>query len=301
MELGREWTDYESKSGSVAAYLVRPAAATGPIPAVIVIQEIWGVDHHIKDVTERLANAGYLALAPDLYSAGNGRPPELEADRVEAAKSFLNSIPPNEWMNVLGDETRRASELAKLPNDNGRQVGETLGTLFGGVQGDSSNHLGALLDAATFLRTYPACEGRSIGAVGFCMGGGLSAQLACSEANLGAAAIFYGASPADEEASKINCPIRGFYGQDDPRIVSSLPRFAEVLDKVGADYGLWIYPDTPHAFFNDTRPSYRQEAARDAWGKTLAFFGEMLGPVTTVGPDVAAGKTSIRGRREATS
>ena len=94
--------------------------------------------------------------------------------------------------------------------------------------------------------------------------------------------IFYGSSPATEQAGSIHCALRGFYGHDDPRIVAGLPAFDAALGAAGVDYELRIYPDTPHAFFNDTRPSYRPEAARDAWGRTLAFFADALGPVPTV-------------------
>jgi carboxymethylenebutenolidase len=76
--------------------------------------------------------------------------------------------------------------------------------------------------------------------------------------------------------------VRGFYGQEDPRIVEGLPAFEQALDGAGVDYELRIYPGTGHAFFNDTRPSYGPEAARDAWARMLAFLAETLDPVSTV-------------------
>src|ERR1700689_3483552 len=142
MELVSEWIDYDSPAGSVAAYLARPRPVSGPAPGVIVIQEVWGADGHICDLVERFATAGYVALAPDLYSAGGGRPPALAVERVAAAKEFLNTIPPAQWMAVLGDEQRRSEALAKLPPEQAREVGETIGALFGGVGGDPSRHLG---------------------------------------------------------------------------------------------------------------------------------------------------------------
>lgn len=80
------------------AFRMRPARASGPLPGVIVIQEIWGPDDHIQDVTRRFAEAGYVALAPDLYSHG-GRPNMLSFDRIEQAKKFLDRLPPDAWMN----------------------------------------------------------------------------------------------------------------------------------------------------------------------------------------------------------
>jgi carboxymethylenebutenolidase len=288
MELVSEWVDYESPAGAVAAYLARPRAASGPVPGVVVIQEVWGVDRHICDLVERFATAGYLAVAPDLYSAGGGRPPLLSPERVATAKEFLNTIPTAEWMAVLRDETRRAEALGKLPVEEGQVVGETLGALFSGAGGDTERHLKVLRAAVAFLRAHPACAGRAVGSVGFCLGGSLSALLACEEPELGAAVVFYGSSPAAEKVSSIHCPLRGFYGREDPRIVSGLPAFENALGEAGVEHELRIYPETGHAFFNDTRPSYRQEAARDAWGRVLAFFAATLGPASTMAVEEAA-------------
>lgn len=276
MRLHQEWTEYPSGAGPVRAWCSRPAAAPGPLPGVVVIQEVWGVDHHIQDVAGRLATAGYLALAPDLYSAGGGRPPALAPEPVEAAKGFLDTIPPGEWMAVLGDERRRAEALGRLPGDQGTQVGQTLGQLFGGAR-DLQAHVGVLRAGVTFLKAHEACGGRPVGSVGFCMGGGLSALLACQEPGLAAACVYYGASPAAGQVAHICCPVRGFYGEEDPGIAGGLPGFEAALQGAGADYELRVYPSAPHAFFNDTRGSYRVEAARDAWARTLGFFAEHLG------------------------
>jgi carboxymethylenebutenolidase len=282
VQLLSEWVSFDSPAGAVAGYLARPRSAAGSAPGVVVIQEVWGVDGHIADLAERFAAAGYVALAPDLYSTGKGRPEALAAARVEAAKAFLDSIPPAEWMAVLGEEARRAEALARLPGEEAGRVGETLAVLFGGARGDPGRQVGVLRAAVGFLRSHPACGGRSVGSVGYCMGGGLCAQLACAEPELAAAVIFYGVSPAAEQAAQIHCPIRGFYGRDDPRIVAGLAAFTDALVAAGVDHELRVYPDTPHAFFNDTRPSYRPEPARDAWARTLAFFAETLEPVATV-------------------
>jgi carboxymethylenebutenolidase len=284
VELLSEWIDYDTDAGTVAAYISRAAAVSEPAPAVVVSQEIWGVDAHIADVVDRFASAGYVALAPDLYSLGAGRPPALAVERVATAKAFLNTIPTGEWMAVLGDEQRRAEALAQLPVEEAQQVGDTIAALFGGAGGDFVRHLTVLRAAVAWLHSHPVCAGRPVGSVGFCLGGGLSALLAAEEPELAAAVIFYGSSPSDEQAGAIGCPLRGFYGQDDPRIVAGLPAFDAALSADGMDHELRVYPNTGHAFFNDTRPSYRQEAARDAWARTLAFFAQTLGPVSTLKP-----------------
>jgi carboxymethylenebutenolidase len=275
VELERQWVSYDGPAGSVPALLVRPRPA-GPRPGVIVIQEVWGVDDHIADLCERFASAGYMALAPDLYAASGTRPQALAFERVERAKAFLDAFPAGRWMGM--DEHQRAQALAATPD--GEQVGETLRALFGNVQRDRDKHVETLRPAVGFLRSHEACAGRPVASVGYCMGGGLSARLAISS-ELSAAVIYYGVSPEPEHVAQISCPTRGFYGRDDPRIVSGLPEFATVLASSGIDHKLRVYPDTPHAFFNDTRPSYRPEPARDAWARTLGFLAATLEPVAS--------------------
>jgi len=108
------------------------------------------------------------------------------------------------------------------------------------------------------------------------MGGALAALLAAEEPALSAAVIFYGASPPAERAAAIACPVLGLYGGDDPRITAGVPDFAEAMWRAGRRFEHRVYPATPHAFFNDTRPTYRAEAARDAWARTLAFLAPLL-------------------------
>jgi carboxymethylenebutenolidase len=264
MRLDTGWSDFGSGGRTCAAFRARPAATSERLPGVLLIQEIWGVDDHIQDLSGRVATAGYLALAPDLYSLG-GRPPALQPSRVAAVKAFLNSLPVGTWW----DETARQEALAGLPADQRTGVAESLGALF--APRDRGALVALLRDAFAALRDDPACTGR-VAAVGWCMGGGLSARLACAEPTLAGAAIFYGESAPAELVSQIACPLIGFYGGDDPRITDTVPAFAETMRAAGRDYEPHVYPGAPHAFFNDTRPSYTVDAARDAWTRLLSFF-----------------------------
>jgi len=232
MRLQHDWTEFQSSQGPLPAWLSRPAAVSDPLPGVLVIQEIWGVDGHIQDVADRFASAGYVVLAPDLYSAGGARPPALAPERVEAAKAFLDTLRPGEWMAIRGDEGRRAETLARLPGDQGAAVGETLGTLFGGAR-DASAQVGVLRAAVGFLKGHEACAGRPVGSVGYCVGGGLSALLACTEPELAAAVVYYGSSPPAERVEAIRCPVLGLYGEQDERITSGVPAFAEAMKAAG--------------------------------------------------------------------
>lgn len=264
--------------GRMGGYLARPARVEDPLPGVLVIQEIWGVDGHIRDVTERFAAAGYAALAPDLFSKGGGRPPALTHERVEALKRFLGTLPPQAWGNMMNPQ-QREKELERLPEAERRSVGETVGTLFAPDRmARMGEHVKDLLPIAQWLREQPFCRGRRVGAVGYCMGGGLAAALATEDAALGAAACYYGAPPAAEKIAAIRCPVLGLYGEDDPRLMPMLPPFEQAMKAAGKELELKVYPKTPHAFFNDTRISYRAEAARDAWARTLGLFARALTP-----------------------
>jgi len=264
MWLDAGWNDFASDGRTCAAFRARPAATGERLPGVLLVQEIWGVDEHIQDLTERVATAGYTVLAPDLYSLG-GRPAALQPARVAAVKAFLNSLPVGTWW----DEAARQSALAGLPAGERSAVAESLGALFAPRDRDA---LVALLgDAFAALRDDPGCNGR-VAAVGWCMGGGLAVRLACAEPELAGAAVFYGEAAPDELVAEIACPVIGFYGGEDPRITAAVPAFAATMKAAGKDYEPHVYPGAPHAFFNDTRPSYAPAAARDAWARLLTFF-----------------------------
>lgn len=271
MELHADWIEFESAGAPLQAYLARPATGGGtPLPAVVVIQEIWGPDEHIQDVTERFATAGYVALAPDLYSRG-GRPEALAVNRVAEAKAFLDRLPPGTW----GNPAERDAALQSMPSEERGRISSTLGALFSGGP-RMGQYLADLCAAVAYLSVHPACAGRGIGAVGFCMGGSLSALLACTEPGLSAAAIFYGGSPPTEQATHLHCPLIGFYGGNDPRITAGVPAFEAAVRSANGRFETHVYAGAPHAFFNDTRPSYTPEAARDAWAATLGFFAGHL-------------------------
>lgn len=264
MRLEAGWNDFASDGQRCAAFQARPTATVERLPGVLLVQEIWGVDDHIQDLAGRFATAGYVALAPDLYSRG-GRPAALEPPRVAAVKTFLNSLPVGTWW----DESARQEALAGLPAGERSAVAESLGALF--APRDRDALVALLRDAFAALRADPACDGR-VAAVGWCMGGGLAARLACAEPALAGAAIFYGEPAPADLVSQIACPVIGFYGGGDPRVTDTVPAFAEAMRAAGKDYEPHVYPGAPHAFFNDTRPSYTVDAARDAWARLLTFF-----------------------------
>lgn len=230
--LGAEMVEYAGPDGEMLpGYLARPADAAGPLPAVIVLQEWWGLNEHIKDVTRRLALEGFVALAPDLY------------------KGVVATEP---------DEARKLVMELDMP---------------AAVQEIGS--------AADFLLAQEFVGGEQVGVMGFCMGGGLTLQTALADAGtgrFGAAVAFYGQPLTPDEAAQVQTPILGLYGADDGGIpVVAVNMMGEALTAAGVENEIHIYEGAPHSFFNDTRESYRPEAAADAWERTVAWFAERLG------------------------
>jgi len=132
--------------------------------------------------------------------------------------------------------------------------------------------------AFDYLQTLPFVNSNRIGSIGFCMGGGLSLLFACRNKDLAAAAVFYGRNPSPiDQVKNINCPGLGNYaGADMAMTESDINLLKETLTKYGKVFDVKVYPGAPHAFFNDTRASYRPEAAKDAWKRTLEFYARYL-------------------------
>jgi carboxymethylenebutenolidase len=219
---------FAANGGDAPGYLARPEG-DGPFPGVVVIQEWWGLDDHIKDVAERFAAEGYVALAPDLYRG----------------------------------------EIAAEPDDARRLAMELeLDQALVDIQG-----------AVNFLIAQPDVEPKQAGVIGFCMGGRLTMMMSYRGENVGAAIVFYGGGvqPSDDELRAISAPLLGIYGEADEGIpVDRIQEWDTKLDEFGKVHEIHIYPDAPHAFFNDERPSYRAAASADAWDRTLAWLKTYL-------------------------
>jgi carboxymethylenebutenolidase len=136
--------------------------------------------------------------------------------------------------------------------------------------------LGDLNSAVAYLQSLPSVRASSIGAMGNCFGGSMTWRLSTVNANLKAAAPFYGSAPPLDAVPNIQAAMLGVYASDDDRINSGIPDLVAALTAAGKTFEIEIYPGTNHAFFNDTAPSYNADAARAAWQRVLGWFSKYL-------------------------
>jgi carboxymethylenebutenolidase len=132
-----------------------------------------------------------------------------------------------------------------------------------------------LMAAYGFLASRPECNG-TIGAVGFCFGGGIVNMLAVREPHLAAAVPFYGAQPNATDTAKIKAPLLIQYAGLDERLDAGWPAWETALKANGVRYEMHMYPNTNHGFHNDATPRYDEAAAKLAWSRTIAFFNANL-------------------------
>ncbi len=239
MEIQTRTVQLSTPDGQMPAYECQPTGKS-PAPAVIVIMEAFGLNSHIKDVTERVAREGYVAIAPDLYHR------------------FGSPIVPYE------DLPKALGYLQQLQDDKLMvEVGATI----------------------AHLKRQPFVRADRIGIMGFCMGGRVTFLAAARHAaDLTAAVPFYGGGIAADAANapinfagEIRSPILCFFGEKDPLIpLAQAQKVDETLKRLGKAYEVKIYPGAGHGFFCNDRPSYHQEAAKDAWEKTKTWFSRYL-------------------------
>lgn len=223
------------KSGDedIKAFLATPEGK-GPFPAIVVIQEWWGLNDWIKDNAKHFAAKGFVALAPDLYRG-------KVTDEMKVAAALRKGMPADRALRDLKGAVNALSAMANVRKDH-------------------------------------------IGSIGWCMGGGLSLQLALHDPRDRACAMCYGAVVTDPEMLKsLKAPVLGVFGQNDKGIpAASVREFEKALKQAGATAEkINIYPDAGHGFMramngSNANPEYREAAAKDAWAQIDAFFAKTL-------------------------
>ncbi|MDA8193083.1 MAG: dienelactone hydrolase family protein [Thermaerobacter sp.] len=250
----------------IPGHLVMPATLPTPAPAVIVIHEIWGLDAHILDVARRFAAQGYIGFAPQLYTGAMAE--AMTPARIMAGMQVLRNAPP--------EVQRDPERLQATWGDRSPEEQQALTTLIKVMSPATRAQFARDVSGAVrFLAARPEVDSRRIACLGFCMGGGITANVATLVPDLWKAVIFYGENPPLDRVPAINSQVLGLYGEADPRITDTVPSLAEAMAAHGKSFAYQVYPGAPHAFFNDTRDAtYRPEAAQDAWRRVLDFLGK---------------------------
>jgi carboxymethylenebutenolidase len=229
----------------VSGYLARPADAASH-PGVVVIHEAGGLGEHIRDVANRLANIGYVALAVDLYTREGG-PPDTSDMQAVMARLFSMSDE-----TALGDLEGAADHLRGLDGVTGRIgcIGFCMGGRYSLLFACASDRLNAAVD---------------------CWGGFID------RATPDEVATPQRPTPPLQLASKLSCPLYAAVGAEDHNPSPELgERLRVAASESGQEVAVEVYDGAGHAFFADYRPSYRPEPAAKLWGVVVPFLHKHL-------------------------
>ena len=226
-----------TSSGEIPAYRAMPSGA-GPFPLILVVQEIFGVHEHIKDVCRRFAKLGHEAIAPELYfRQGNvGAMSDMQA----IVRDVVSKVPDAQVMSDLDATVAWAKADGKANADK-------------------------------------------LAITGFCWGGRITWLYAAHNPAVKAGVAWYGRIVGDKSANnpshpidiaaQLKAPVLGLYGAADTGIpVATTEQMKAACQAAGKTCEFQVYPDTPHAFHADYRPSYREGPAKDGWARAQAWL-----------------------------
>ena len=244
MEITSGMVQIQAESGRMSGWLSRPQAE-GKYPAVVVVMEAFGLNEHIKDVTERIAREGYVALAPDMYYREKNN--VVSYENLPDAIRLMTSLHDDK---IVKDMGAAISYLQQQPAARADRIGVT-GFCMGG--------------RITFLT---ACLNPAVKAAAPFYGGGIGSGMQPSDKTPKAPL---------EYADKLSAPMLLFFGEVDPFIsLDEVNRIKARLAELKKNAETIVYPGAPHGFFCNNRDSYRADAAKDAWERLLKFFGQHL-------------------------
>lgn len=227
--------------GEIPAYRAMPAKGKN-FPLVLVVQEIFGVHEHIKDVCRRFAKLGHMAIATELFV--------------------------------------RQGDVSKLTN-----MGDIIGKVVSKVP--DAQVMSDLDATVAFAKKSGTAHSSKLGITGFCWGGRIVWLYAAHNPQLKAGVAWYGRLAPTETsprfslqpeypidvAAKLKAPVLGLYGGKDTGIpLDTVEQMKKALKDAGSKSEIIVYPDAPHAFHADYRPSYRKEAAQDGWRRLQEWF-----------------------------
>lgn len=230
-----------------------------------------------------------LASSEVKFNAADGAAIDgyLTRPKSEGARPAVVVIHPwsgiDEHTRDVGRRFAKAGYVALVPDLLTRQGGTSLFTtreaaIAAGRKLTNDMITQDLAGATSYLKTQNFVRAAKIGVVGFCWGGGKALMFTTRSKEVAASVVYYGENPENlDDVKNISAPVLGHYGGDDPRITSGVPKLEEAMNKFGKSFDYKIYSGAPHAFNSDNNPgSYREEAAKEAWAKTLEFFKKHL-------------------------
>jgi len=228
----REWVTVKHDGRSVESAVAYPQSQ-GKAPAMVVIHEIFGMTDWVENVADEFAEAGYIAIAPDLLSGmapNGGRTKDFPAaggGGFGAAGQAISKLPPDQ---ITAD-------------------------------------LNAVAD---YCKNLPSCNGK-VCVVGFSWGGSQTFRFATNRRDLSAAFVFYGSGPEPEAMASIQAPVYGFYAGNDARIGATLPQTQEQMKAAGKFFEMVTYEGAAHGFMRSGAQPDATEADRKAreaaWAK----------------------------------
>ena len=254
--------EFPTSAGVAPGYLAVPAEEHGP--ATIVLQEWWGVDEHVRSICDRFAAEGH-GPATIVLQEWWGVDEHIRSicDRF-AAEGFF-ALAPDLYR---GETTEQPSEAEQ----------KMMALSMDQVEKD-------MCGAAEFLRSQSGFEGSGVGAVGFCLGGGLALWAAATCPQITAAVTYYYVMPHGKpDFTGISGPVLGHFGTADAFIaLEEAEALESELRASGVDVTFHYYEDAGHAFFNDTNRlgTYDPDHARRSWERTVSFLRAALSPASS--------------------
>lgn len=228
-----EWVTVKHGNREVKCFVAFPEVKE-KATAVLVIHEIFGLTDWVRGVADQLAEAGYIAIAPDLLSGmapGGGGTAELGGG--DSVRAKISSLPPDQ---VTADLNATRDYVSKLPAANGK-----------------------------------------VAVAGFCWGGSQAFRYSTNSKDIQAAFVFYGTGPMQkEDLERIQCPVYGFYGENDARVTSTVEKTSELMKTAGRKFEPVTYDNAGHGFMRSGEAPDASEANKEARAKAWKRWKEIL-------------------------